>query len=191
MLDGLKYQAPELVTEALFAATPGDGSIGEVLDAGCGTGLCGPLVRSRAGQLTGMDLSPKMLDRARQRGVYDDLVEAELTAYMADAGGRYDAIVCADTLVYFGRLDEAMAAAREALAPGGVFVFTVEHWGDAGPDDRFRLEPTGRYVHGQPYVEDCVRAAQLTVSATTHATLRMETGKPVAGLVVTAVRPKT
>ena len=105
----LNYRAPELVAFALAreaverrrsadaSMTPALKLIGAVLDAGCGTGLCGPLVRSNCSHLTGVDLSPQMIERARARGCYDDLVTAELSAFMRSRGGAFDAIVCADT----------------------------------------------------------------------------------------------
>ena len=104
----------------------------DVLDAGCGTGLCGPLVAPYARRLVGVDLSEGMLARARARNVYDELVRRELTAYLHDCTGAFDVIVSADTLVYFGPLEEVLAAAGNALRAGGVLIFTVEELPAAG-----------------------------------------------------------
>ena len=91
----------------------------DVLDAGCGTGLCGPLIAPYARRLVGVDLSEGMLAQARARDVYDELVKGELTAYLSASAGMFDVIVSADTLVYFGPLEEVVAAAERALRPGG------------------------------------------------------------------------
>ena len=91
----------------------------DVLDAGCGTGLCGPLLAPYARRLVGVDLSERMLDQARARDVYDELVKGELTEYLAASAGTFDAIVSADTLVYFGPLEAVAEAAERALRPGG------------------------------------------------------------------------
>ena len=67
-----------------------------------------------------------MIEQARRRGGYDELVVAELCAFMRERPEAFDAIVSADTLVYFGALEEVCQAAHHALRPGGLFVFTVE-----------------------------------------------------------------
>src|SRR4029077_16423873 len=104
----------------------------DVLDAGCGTGLCGLLVAPYARQLVGVDLSEGMLDHARKKNVYDELVRGELTAYLQNRHDAFDLIVTADTLVYFGALEDVAVAAAGALRSGGRVVFTVE---EATDDD--------------------------------------------------------
>ena len=129
-----------------------------VLEFGCGTGLCGVLLRSSSKNLVGVDLSPGMLDKARARSIYDELVEGELCAFMRSRPAAFDIVNCADTLCYFGALEEAMAAARACLRPGGVFAFTLE----AEPPDsehRHRIQAHGRYAHRADYVTDVARAA--------------------------------
>jgi predicted TPR repeat methyltransferase len=66
-LRDLGYRAPQLVAEALerHRGAAGDVVKLDVLDAGAGTGLCGPLLRDRAGTLVGVDLSSGMLEKAR------------------------------------------------------------------------------------------------------------------------------
>ncbi|MBS0394489.1 MAG: tetratricopeptide repeat protein [Proteobacteria bacterium] len=183
-LASLGYRAPQLCAALLGELRAADGGA-EVLDAGCGTGLCAPLLAPYARRLTGVDLSANMLDKARQRGGYDELVRAELGAYLAAQPGRFDVIVSADTLCYFGDLGPVLAAAAGALAPGGVLVFTVE---GAPPEvEGYRLDPHGRYCHARPYLEAALAAAGL-VARIEPAQLRMEGGEPVAGLVVAARR---
>lgn len=178
----LGYRAPSLVAAFLADAAP-DGKTLDVLDAGCGTGLCGPLVEPRARRLVGVDLSGGMLALAAERRVYDELIQRELTAYLSEHRGEFDAIVSADTLVYFGPLEDVARLAAGALKPDGRFVFTAEDWSDAPPGAEFRLSPHGRYTHARPYVERVLRDAGFTTEIA-HAELRMEGGAPVQGLVV-------
>jgi predicted TPR repeat methyltransferase len=98
----------------------------DVLDAGCGTGLCGPLIAPYARRLVGVDLSERMLDQARTRDVYDELVRGELTGYLRDCTAAFDVVVAADTPENFGPLEEVVASAENALRGGGRLVFTVE-----------------------------------------------------------------
>src|SRR5207247_6709381 len=107
----LAYRAPALVAEIL-ADSDVDASKGlDVLDAGCGTGLCGPLIAPYARRLVGVDLSERMIDQARARNVYDELVRRELTAYLRESTSAFDVIVSADTLGYFGPLEGVVAPA--------------------------------------------------------------------------------
>jgi predicted TPR repeat methyltransferase len=151
-LASLDYRGPALVAEAVRAIAAELPARPIVLDAGCGTGLCGPLLRSLAGRLVGVDLSTGMLDRARARGGYDELVAAELTGFLRGQVGAYDVIVSADTLVYFGDLAEVLAAAAAALRPGGVLVFTLEKADPPVAPSGYRINPHGRYSHTAEYV---------------------------------------
>ena len=83
----LDYCGPQLVAMCLVHHPLYQSGRAAILDAGCGTGWCGPLLKSTAGRLVGVDLSPKMLERARSRGVYDELHEGELTAFMSSHPG--------------------------------------------------------------------------------------------------------
>jgi predicted TPR repeat methyltransferase len=133
-----------------------------------------------------VDLSAKMLAKAQGRG-YDRLIKSELVAFLAEATARYDLIVSADTLVYFGALESALAAASAALRPGGTLIFSLEEETESGRTDSFRLMHHGRYTHTQDYVERTLRAVGLE-PAIVHAELRMESGAPVAGLVARATK---
>ena len=172
----------EMVVGAL-PLRPGD----TVIDAGCGTGLCGPLLRSHCARLVGVDLSSQMVERARLRQCYDELAVAELSAFMRSRPSMFDAVISADTLVYFGALEEPLSAAREALRVNGLLVFTIEAL-PATASQSYRLEAHGRYAHGEQYIRDALAATGFSVTAFTPATLREESGEPVSGAVVTARR---
>lgn len=189
VLGNLDYRAPGLVAETLAGQLGAGGRLPAVLDAGCGTGLCGPLLRPHAVHLTGADLSAKMLDRARKREVYDQLVEAELTEFLSGNPDRFDAIVSADTLVYFGALTEVIGAAHGALRAGGVFVFTLEKAADDVPEG-FTIGTHGRYSHSAAYVRDQLGAAGFRIPLMVSEVLRQESGEPVAGLLVLAAKPR-
>ncbi len=184
LVENLDYRAPNLLCNALAAALPPPVSTLDILDAGCGTGLCAPLLRPYARHLVGVDLSPGMLARAAGRHVYDDLVKAELTNYLSRRTDAYDIIASADTLCYFGALKPLFCAAARALKPSGLFAFTLEDAGSEGPG--FHLAPHGRYVHTRTYVEDALGAAGLVVLSFASTILRKEDGQPVAGHVVVA-----
>jgi predicted TPR repeat methyltransferase len=184
----LSYRAPALVAAMLEDSGLAPSHRLDVLDAGCGTGLCGPLLVPYARQLTGVDLSAAMLARAHDKSVYDALVKRELTEYMRDCREAFDLIVSADTLVYFGGLDDVLEAAAQALRKDGVLIFTLE---DARSDATldYHLELHGRYSHSRGYVERLLTGAGL-VPEIAPAELRMESGAPVAGLVIRATKTR-
>ncbi len=182
----LSYRAPTLVGAMLEdSGLPASQTL-DVLDMGCGTGLCGPLIRPYARRLTGVDLSPGMLAQAKEKQLYDELLHIELTEYLRNHPSSFDVIVSADTLVYFGALEGVLAAAAAALRSGGVLIFTLEH-GVAATAPDYHLEKHGRYTHARPYVERLLVLNGLTPDIG-QAELRMESGVPVAGLVVRARR---
>lgn len=184
-LANLNYAAPGLLAAALNENI----SFGErrlaILDAGCGTGLCAPLLRSSASKLVGVDLSSGMLAKARERNLYDELHEAELVAFMRAHPREYDVVASADTLVYFGALEEAMAGAAIALKPGGVLAFTVEAE-PVGSTENFRLNKGGRYSHSADYVRECLEAASFEALLIEGGVIRKEAGLDVLGHIVVA-----
>jgi predicted TPR repeat methyltransferase len=185
-LASLSYRAPELVAASLADAGRVADGRSRILDIGCGTGLCGPLLRPYAARLVGVDLSAGMLAHAREKDVYTDLQQCELTEFLRSRRDAFDVMVSADTLVYFGDLQEFCQAAADALSPSGLLVFTLEHAVDEDVD--YRLELHGRYSHGIGYVKRVLTQSGLTADVGT-AELRNEAGAPVAGLVVRATKP--
>lgn len=187
-LQRLSYRAPSLVAAMLASMGVSAERSLDVLDAGCGTGLCGTLIAPYARTLTGIDLSAAMLAQAAEKHVYDELSKAELTGYLEAHPGSFDVIVSADTLVYFGDLRRVLDAMSKALRPGGAIAFTLEHAVTPPGADGYRLEMHGRYSHDRAYTEEVVRGVGLNI-AIAEAQLRMEAGVPVAGLVVGATKP--
>jgi predicted TPR repeat methyltransferase len=183
LLHDLHYAAPNLVRAIVGDRLDGrQGSV--VVDLGCGTGICGPLFRRVAGRLIGVDLSPGMLRIARQREVYDELVEGEAVAFLDRHREAFDLLVAADVLVYVGDLAPLMRAAAGSLRQGGLMALTLE----AGEGDAFELAGTGRFRHGEAYLARVVDEAGLRLLLTRQASIRRESGRPVAGLVALIAR---
>ena len=187
-LQRLSYRAPPLVAAMLEDAGLERSKQLDVLDAGCGTGLCGPLITPYARRLVGVDLSEGMLARAKERNLYHELLQTELTKYLRENSGAFDLIVSADTLVYFGDLTEVLAVAADALRADGYLVFTLERAPEGETNVGYRLESHGRYSHVRSYVEQLLGAVGLQAKII-YADLRTEAGIPVRGLVVRATKP--
>jgi predicted TPR repeat methyltransferase len=186
-LASLHYRAPQIVADAVAAALPAPAGDLVVADIGCGTGLCGPLLRPWAGRLVGCDLSGAMLERAASRNAYDELHKAELTAFLRARPGAFDLVVSADTLNYFGELHEVARAVQGALCTGGVFVFTLEAL-PAGAPGPHKLQDNGRYAHDGAHARGVFEAAGLQVQTPAAVVLREENGAPVQGWLMVARR---
>jgi predicted TPR repeat methyltransferase len=183
------YQLPEHVESTLARLSLPSGL--DVLDAGCGTGLLGPLVRHRAVRLVGVDLSPRMLERAADKGVYDELVCAEIGAFLDAQRESFDLITMVDTLIYFGSLEALFARAAAALRPGGIYAVTVERMPVDDSGRGYELQKHGRYRHRIDYVQRALVEAGFEDEQTEQLQLRKELGEDVAGLIITARRSRS
>ena len=185
----LNYRAPAVIAQQLRQSAVLATGQWQVLDAGCGTGLCAVIARPFAAHLTGVDLSAAMVAKAVERGGYDTLVLAEITQHLNRCPERFDLILSADTLIYFGELSTVLTAASYALRPGGWLAFTLERSDD---DDLtangYRLNGSGRYSHTTACITRALTAADLRLRAMNRVVLREEDGKPVPGWVVLAQR---
>ncbi|MBI1246184.1 MAG: tetratricopeptide repeat protein [Alphaproteobacteria bacterium] len=186
-LASVGYRTPDAIKRLL------EENIGEVsprfdiLDAGCGTGLAGIVLRGWAKRLEGVDISTGMLEHARARGIYDDLRASELVADLLAHRDSYDLIVAADVFCYFGVLDELLAATHAGLRPGGRVAFSTETMLDDETGD-WKVRPSGRYAHARRYVEQAVAKAGFTPIEWSVESPRAEDGKPIPGLLVMAVK---
>ena len=170
----LKYRGPQILVDGLGPAPAFDSA----LDLGCGTGLCGPLLRPLARRLHGVDLSGRMVERARATGCYDEVLQADAAAFLAATQERYDLVVAADVFVYIGALDEVFAQAARVIPRGGRLCFSVElaRGGDV------LLQPSMRYAHSAGYIHKLAQQTGFEISATAEHPIREDQGMPIPGL---------
>jgi predicted TPR repeat methyltransferase len=175
------YRGAQLVADKVS----GDGL--DVLDAGCGTGLVGALVRDRSRRLVGVDLSDTMLGLAKYKKVYDELHKGDLIAFMRARPQTCDVVTCAATLIHFGDLGPAFMAAGSVLRAGGAFVFTVfpnEHAADFSVAALDGLGQGGCFVHGRRYIAETAIANGFSVETIESAIHEYKNGLPITSLVV-------
>jgi predicted TPR repeat methyltransferase len=186
LTEDLRYCAPELLFGTVQSAHAGARmKFGSVLDLGCGTGLAALPFRPFSDWMVGVDLSAAMVAKAREKGLYDRLIEAEMLRYLteeAKIGARYPLVLAADVFMYFDDLGPVLKAVAEVVAPMGQLAFSVEtHDGDG-----VLLRETLRYAHGEAHVQRAVAAAGLKPVSLASASTRTEKGVPVPGLIVLA-----
>ncbi|UXY16783.1 malonyl-ACP O-methyltransferase BioC [Chitiniphilus purpureus] len=133
-----------------------------MLDAGCGTGYAGPMLRARYpdAQLIELDLAPGMLAIAREkqagRGVrkWLQLFERQRAQQVCGdierlplADGSVDLIWSNLTLQWCNVPDAALAECRRVLRPGGLLMFST-----LGPDTLRELRAAFEGVDGYSHV---------------------------------------
>jgi predicted TPR repeat methyltransferase len=191
----LEYHLPERIVEAIaqqYEKTPLPRPP-DVLDLGCGTGICGQLLRQtrmsappQTGMpaphtLSGVDASPAMIEKARARRVYDELEVSDLVETIGKHARSFDLLIAADVLIYTGDLLPTFEAAARSLRAGGLFAFSVE----ACEGDRFKLQlGTRRFTHSKGYVQKVASMCGFEELRFEPVTIRMEAKQPVQGYMV-------
>ncbi len=179
--DELDYHTPEQILDAVSAVIGGTPSERlHVLDLGCGTGLCGPLFRPFARTMVGVDLSSKMLEKARARQVYDRLIAGDLLVPLQEPDAAYHLILAADVFVYLGNLTDVFLACRNTLEPNGLFVFSTEA---ETSGTGYRLRRSGRYAHSIPYIRGVSSTTGFSELFFRETVLRKEKGIPIPGYI--------
>ncbi len=177
LVNVLRYEAHRFLVDNLRGVGPE--CFGAALDLGCGTGLCGPLIKPAVQRLDGVDLSPLVLDKARMLGIYEQLVQGDLVEHLRGTPQTYDLVLSADVFIYVGDLEPVFAAVSRVMNRGGVFCFSVEQTGD---EQTFQLTTQQRYAHSERYVRQLAeRHAFETVKMLRHA-IREDQREPIAGL---------
>ena len=126
------YVAPTVAAETVAGIAGVDG---EILDAGCGTGLVGvALADLGARTIDGVDLSPGMLGQAKATGVYRRLAPADLSRALPVPADSYDVVVCVGTLTHGHVGPGAFGEFVRLTRPGGAIVATVldDIWDSGG-----------------------------------------------------------
>lgn len=183
LVETLHYRVPELLTAAIAAT--GRNAFAHAVDLGCGTGLMGVKLRPVAERLDGYDISAEMLRKARDKGVYDRLVKADLQE-LEPEGQTADLVTAADVFMYLGALDPVFSSVMRMLAPEGIFAFSVERLRGEGV---FELQESRRYAHSEAYVHGLIAAAGLRLVSLERAVIRQDRREPVEGLIVVTERP--
>ena len=138
-------------------------------------------IRSLCDRLEGVDLSARMLGEALRKGIYDQLTQKELLEFLIADPGGISLATAADVLNYCGPLAAVLNAVHAALAPGGLFGFSLELHDRPGTLLQRRQL---RYAHNAEEAIAACRAAGFTIAASQRAGLRNERDKPVDGLLV-------
>ena len=178
MIGQLSYAAPQILLDLASMVMPGRENL-SVLDLGCGTGLAGLAFRPLAARLDGVDLSDKMLNRARALGRYDQLLQADITEHLQTTKRRYELVLATDVFIYVGDLAPVFHGVQRVLRNGGVFCFSVE---PAGDELDYTLLGSRRYAHSERHLRELARQHGFEVLRIERHPIREEQRTPIPGL---------
>ena len=188
LVQNLNYAIPQKLAALLADVAKPGAREWDILDLGCGTGLVGTAIAPYARQLVGVDLSTGMLEKAKEKNLYQRLEKADLLTMMKEEpSASYHVVVAADVFVYIGKLDAIMAEIKRLLRPGGMLAFSVEAAENQPIDGIVKdycLNQMGRYAHSSAYIETMAAEHGLRKRILTPSDIRLENGAPVQGWVV-------
>jgi predicted TPR repeat methyltransferase len=185
----LLYRVPGLIRSIMIPELSKSDSPA-LLDLGCGTGLvavtCSDL---KLGPITGVDISAAMLEKAREKRVYAELIEADLPQFLDADPRSWPLVTAGDVFCYFGDLGGIFAKLRSHLVADGLFIFSVEELlPDADGIEQgggdYSLGRLGRYAHSIEHIKSAAKSAGFQIEQIMREDLRQESDNPVSGLVV-------
>ncbi|MDA8747305.1 methyltransferase domain-containing protein [Litoreibacter sp.] len=147
------YATPARLAQALLQAMPDTAT--PILDYGCGTGLSGQAL-TQAGFTTidGMDPSSGMLDQCREKGLYRDLIQLDLSGPLPIAQDKYHAIMAVGVISTGAGPASLMDDLIALLPSGGFFGLSLNDHALADPEYPAgiqRLKDAGHIVRAEDY----------------------------------------
>ncbi|MEP3631184.1 MAG: class I SAM-dependent methyltransferase [Hyphomicrobiales bacterium] len=113
---------------------------GPILDVGAGTGLLADCLNNQQDLIIdAMDISAAMLDVASRKGLYRNMIIADLTKPLAIKSGSYDAIVSSGTFTHGHVGPDALDELLRICKKGALFVLSInaEHFVSHGFASKF------------------------------------------------------
>jgi predicted TPR repeat methyltransferase len=178
LIENLRYRTPEVLYDFLCKSI-NNRLHKKCLDLGCGTGLAGEQFRQCCDELTGIDISQKMLAIADKKNLYDKLFKDDIIHFLQKSDQKCNLILAADVFTYMGDLEKIFTECGNSIAPSGILLFSVEE--ALNSQKGFELKPTGRFGHSADYIEKLSKKTRWTMISHKLSKLRKEKGKWIMG----------
>jgi predicted TPR repeat methyltransferase/Tfp pilus assembly protein PilF len=177
----LEYKTPTFIKELFFKVLQETGNTRtdfSLLDIGCGTGLAAEALKDITDYRVGVDLSPKMVETARAKNLYQELAAEDALGFIARSERLFDVMVAADVLVYIGNPAPLFKEAYAKLSPQGYLIFSTENGDDVAP---FGLRSSARFAHAKNAVIEAGAQFGFTLAAHMASMIRTESKNPIQG----------
>jgi predicted TPR repeat methyltransferase len=177
VVETLHYKVPSLLRHSFDTIVNNDLHFKNVIDLGCGTGLAGIEFRAIADRLTGIDISPKMVEEAKKKHVYDMLLVADMIEFLSDTDEKYDLFIATDVFIYSGNLKGIFEVIQNQSLSRSYFLFSTE----SSAESDYILRPSGRYAHSRTYIEFLAKEHGFGIETCQAIGIRNEHGQWIMG----------
>ncbi len=177
VVNNLKYTVPSKLRRVVDEHFKGGARFDNTIDLGCGTGMCGQEFLPISSNITGVDLSSKMIDFASKKKVYSSLFQKDMVRFLNNSNELYDLFIAADVFIYVGGLDSVFEVIQQKSLSQAYFVFSVERCD--GND--FWLSPSGRYMHSRNYIQRLADTYMFEIEHSSPTGIRIENNKWIPG----------
>ena len=187
VLRELNYQVPTLIADSL------KGNLKtklfkkhRILDLGCGTGLCTEEVKKHFPneEYYGVDISERMLEIAKRKGIYKELFADDITNFIANDNTLYQAIIAGDVLTYFGDIKTLFRNIARITEFNGLFCFSITT-NDIN-NQNYHLTSSGRFVHSPNYICSILKFCGFEIVKKEETFLRKEGRRDINGYIILA-----
>ena len=175
----LDYQVPTLMLRMINEYTGREKL--NILDAGCGTGLMGERLKPFTSHLVGIDLSEKMIEKAREKHIYDALIHGNITDIQNEA---FDVIILADVMPYVGDPSDLFQWAFSQLKSHGLLCLSFEN----SEEPNWHLQKTARFCHNSAFVTQRLVRHHFQIQETLSCKLRKQLGVSLSGQIIAATK---
>jgi len=177
VVETLSYKIPTLLRRTFHTLVKNDLHFKNVIDLGCGTGLAGMEFRVIADRLSGIDISPKMIEEAKKKHVYDILLVGDIIEFLNDTAEKYDLFIATDVFIYIGNVKRIFDSVQNRSLRGAYFLFSTE---SCARND-YVLRQTGRYAHSRTYIQSVAKEHGFVTEMCQSAGIRKERGQWIMG----------
>ncbi|CAH57739.1 methyltransferase domain-containing protein [Ehrlichia ruminantium] len=184
-----QYRAYEYVKSLIINFFGDKSSHLNILDLGCGTGICGQFLKMKniGNHITGIDLSNKMINIARGcfvngKQAYNELIHMSIYNFLKKNQGqkKYDVIILTEVLQYIGSLHYIFKLLKTALETDGIIIGLARRKKGSG----FQFINEGDFFcHSDEYIKLSIKELGLECSYSTHCKIY---GSQVEGILFVA-----
>jgi protein O-GlcNAc transferase len=177
LVNHLEYAMPSVLKKIFLNYGLAKNNICLTVDLGCGTGLCGVEFRDQTEILIGIDLSNKMIAKAKEKNIYDELYINDLINGLKELDRKFDLFISSDVFVYVGDLKDLFNTVSEYATKHSLFIFSTED----EDGDSFHLRQPGRYSHSKKYIVQLASTSGFRLEHFERSNLRKEKGQWIVG----------
>jgi len=179
LVNDLGYNVPDTM-HTIFTEHANPSHTRNLLDLGCGTGICGEKFHNIFDHLTGVDLSENMIEKSKEKNIYHELHNDDVANFLKDSPIKYDLIIAADVFIYIGNIAEIIKSIYEKQEESGYFIFSIEK---SSSHDTFHLRTTGRYSHNASHIKKLLDDASYNIVTSQPTIIRNEKGTGIEGII--------